>query len=399
MAGVSRSLRAALLACALAVAVSSCGVYDAVMDEPESGEYSPVAAPQLSGASETSVAAPEPLRGVLRTPDVLVIGDKELGSGLRRKIGAVPGVRAVEPLSVASVPVGERSVTVAAVDSGGYRRFTVKHTATADPVWQAVAAGDAVLSHEIGRDLDRPLGGNVGLRAGQHDVDMRVGAYATTVPRIDVVVNERRGEQLGMRPRNALLLALDDARQDAASDALTKLLGDRGTVQELTTGPPPTSGTRQAAYLTGGAGSDSLGSFSYRYFPDGTVEPEASWVQANITTETVPILGNVTCHRVMLPQLRAALREIVDRGLAGTIDPADYGGCYVPRFIGRDPSQGLSLHTWGIAVDLNVSGNHRGTVGDIDRRVVRIFKKWGFAWGGDWEWTDPMHFELATIIR
>ncbi len=170
-------------------------------------------------------------------------------------------------------------------------------------------------------------------------------------------------------------------------------------MQELTTDPPPTSGTRQAAYLTGGAGSDSLGSFSYRYFPDGTVEPEASWVQANIVTETVPILGNVTCHRVMLPQFRAALREVVDSGLAGSIDPADYGGCYVPRFIGRDPNQGLSLHTWGIAVDLNVSGNHRGTVGEIDRRVVRIFKKWGFAWGGDWEWTDPMHFELATIIR
>ena len=31
----------------------------------------------------------------------------------------------------------------------------------------------------------------------------------------------------------------------------------------------------------------------------------------------------------------------------------------------------------------------------MDRDVVAIFKKWGFAWGGDWNYTDPMHFELS----
>jgi hypothetical protein len=30
--------------------------------------------------------------------------------------------------------------------------------------------------------------------------------------------------------------------------------------------------------------------------------------------------------------------------------------------------------------------------------VVEIFKRWGFAWGGDWQYTDPMHFELTTIL-
>ena len=41
-------------------------------------------------------------------------------------------------------------------------------------------------------------------------------------------------------------------------------------------------------------------------------------------------------------------------------------------------------------------GNH---VGEIDRDVVAIFKRWGFAWGGDWSYTDPMHFELREIVR
>lgn len=149
---------------------------------------------------------------------------------------------------------------------------------------------------------------------------------------------------------------------------------------------------------TGGSVAAAVGTFSYRWFRDGTVAPDPGWVAANIRSGRVPVLGTVRCHKVMLPQLRGALREVVARGLADEIHPGEYGGCYVPRFIGRDPARGLSLHTWGIAVDLNVPGNLRGVPGEIDRDVVAIFKKWGFAWGGDWAWTDPMHFELAELV-
>ena len=31
--------------------------------------------------------------------------------------------------------------------------------------------------------------------------------------------------------------------------------------------------------------------------------------------------------------------------------------------------------------------------------VVAIFKYWGFGWGGDWSFTDPMHVELARIVN
>ncbi len=151
--------------------------------------------------------------------------------------------------------------------------------------------------------------------------------------------------------------------------------------------------------VTGGSVAAAVGTFGYRWFADGTVAPDPAWVAENIRSEEVPILGSVTCHKVMLPQLRGALREVVARGLAEKIHADEYAGCYYPRFIGRDPAKGLSLHSWGIAVDLNVPGNLRGSAGEIDRDVVAIFKKWGFAWGGDWQWTDPMHFELARLVR
>nr|WP_237448500.1 M15 family metallopeptidase [Nocardioides flavescens] len=98
----------------------------------------------------------------------------------------------------------------------------------------------------------------------------------------------------------------------------------------------------------------------------------------------------------MFPQLKAALQEIVDRGLASEIHPDEYAGCYYPRFIAGSTT--LSNHSFGLAFDINVPGNGRGTVGAINRDVVQIFKDWGFDWGGDWSYTDPMHFEMAQIV-
>ncbi len=109
--------------------------------------------------------------------------------------------------------------------------------------------------------------------------------------------------------------------------------------------------------------------------------------------ETVPILGAVTCNRRIFPQLEAALREIVARGLADEIHPDEYAGCYYPRFIAGTTR--LSNHSFGLALDLNVPGNQRGTVGEMNRDVVQIFESWGFTWGGHWRYTDPMHFEAT----
>ena len=104
----------------------------------------------------------------------------------------------------------------------------------------------------------------------------------------------------------------------------------------------------------------------------------------------------MTCNRAIFPQLEAALREVVERGLSDELHPSEYAGCYYPRFIAGSTT--LSNHSFGLAFDFNVPGNQRGTAGEMDRDVVAIFKKWGFAWGGDWNYTDPMHFEMNQLV-
>ena len=359
--------------------------------------------PLLTGHQHAAVdsagvpAAPARLSGPVRRADLLVVAPRRLPPTVLDRVRATKGVADSVVLAVAAVPVAGRMVTLAAVDPSSYRRFTPPVTARADAVWERVAEGDLAISPEIAESLGQQLGAELVLGNAAGSPAVRVGAKASMPPKVDAVLSQPWGRRLGMVADNAVLVSTGRADPAAVAQALRRRVGEHATVSPLV-GSAPAEG-RQTAFLTGGAVAEVVGSFSYRYFPDGTVEPDPAWVAANIATEPVPVLGYVTCHRAMLPQLRAALQEIVDRGLADRIDPGDFGGCYVPRFIARDPAKGLSLHTWGIALDLNVQGNLRGSIGEIDRGVVDVFKRWGFAWGGDWSYTDPMHFELAALVR
>jgi hypothetical protein len=118
---------------------------------------------------------------------------------------------------------------------------------------------------------------------------------------------------------------------------------------------------------------------------------DEAWRRRWIATAAMPILGRVTCHRRMLAPLRRALAELERRGLARLVDAGDYAGCFAPGTIGT--SGGISLHTWGVAIDLNARANPYGARSRQDPRLVRALARHGFAWGGRWPTPDAMHFE------
>jgi hypothetical protein len=71
-----------------------------------------------------------------------------------------------------------------------------------------------------------------------------------------------------------------------------------------------------------------------------------------------------------------------------------YGGCYGPRFNRISGNLGiLSRHSWGQALDTNTLQNCQGCVPTMSCAVVRIFRAHNFAWGGNFLFTDGMHFE------
>lgn len=138
-----------------------------------------------------------------------------------------------------------------------------------------------------------------------------------------------------------------------------------------------------------------LGEFEYRPTNSVYVEMDPAWVAENIVRAELPILGRWRCHRAVLADLVAALSEIESSGLAELIDVRDsrHGGCWVAREIRGASGGTLSRHAWGLAVDINPSTNGWGQVPQMDLRIVDIFRKHGFAWGGTWTRPDGMHFE------
>jgi hypothetical protein len=111
--------------------------------------------------------------------------------------------------------------------------------------------------------------------------------------------------------------------------------------------------------------------------------------------------GNPWKHRiymnyVMEPPLRAAFRLLVERGLAGEL--RTYDGCHNIR---RSKGGGIySVHSWGLAIDLNAGSNGYGQKPTLSDAFVLCFADCGFEWGGLWkpDWQrDGMHFQICWI--
>lgn len=154
----------------------------------------------------------------------------------------------------------------------------------------------------------------------------------------------------------------------------------------------------------------------FRWWPNGdsaiTIDP--NWTAQNIITVHIPELvgvstgfgpcsGNIQWHKAGAEQLRRFFRELRERGLLHHIK--QWGGSFVPRRVRGGTS--LSRHSWAIAFDINVPGNHlgrmpaaRGTHWSV-RELVEIAERHGFAWGGNFPAPrqDGMHFELCKIVR
>ncbi|WP_300528297.1 M15 family metallopeptidase [uncultured Nocardioides sp.] len=345
-----------------------------------------------------AVDPPGRFKALPRTADVVVQTQETIDEETLAKIERIPGVAAVEQFSMLQVSIENRVLNVAAVDPATYRRYAPGQLPQNQEIWDRVAAGELAVGRAVARRL--PLDDDDFLQLTSEVPPIHLGVMAPQIENaVDAVVNEKWGEALGATPGNALLVSSElTVAPEVVAEPLTKLLPKDSSIERLDAvaryGLDPDA--VQTAQVVGSL-ADAIGVFTYRPIGGGRIAPDPAWVRTHISTQSVPILGDVTCNNAIFPQLRAALEEIVTAGLADEIKRDQYAGCYYPRFIAGSTS--LSNHSFGTALDLNVPGNLRGTVGEMDRVVVSIFKKWGFAWGGDWSYTDPMHFEMARIVR
>lgn len=136
---------------------------------------------------------------------------------------------------------------------------------------------------------------------------------------------------------------------------------------------------------------------------DGTLRP--SWEANHFGRVKLPFaiplswkpelnVRNLYCHKKLKKAFLTVFTEVENKGLRNMIKT--FGGCFSYR--SKRIGEKLSTHSWGIAIDINPESNRMGERGDLDPRVVEIFKRYGFSWGGEWSGSikDPMHFQYCT---
>ena len=99
------------------------------------------------------------------------------------------------------------------------------------------------------------------------------------------------------------------------------------------------------------------------------------------------------CNKDIVGPLSAAFRNLIDRGLVSELKTFD--GCFNIRKQRGAKSQ--SLHSWGVAIDVNAAWNGLGKVPVLTPAFVACFTDAGFDWGGTWKRMDGMHFQLSSI--
>ena len=129
----------------------------------------------------------------------------------------------------------------------------------------------------------------------------------------------------------------------------------------------------------------------------GKPELEAAMALFNVPPECQvgAIPRRIYCNKDLIGPLTKALRCIKQKGLGDKVRTWD--GCFNIRR--KRTGSSPSLHSWGLAIDINASWNRMGHLGNQDQELVACFVENGFDWGGAWDNPDPMHFQLSEFVK
>lgn len=101
----------------------------------------------------------------------------------------------------------------------------------------------------------------------------------------------------------------------------------------------------------------------------------------------------IYCNKDLVKPLEAAFKALIDTGRVTELKTWD--GCFNIRK--KRGLSSMSLHSWGIAIDVNAFENGLGKQPKLSPEFVKCFTDNGFIWGGTWRRLDGMHFELSKI--
>jgi hypothetical protein len=363
-----------------------------------------------AGPEETGVeTTPEPERG-----GVLVVWARgDLTPAFSTTVAAVPQVLAATHVRSDTLAlVGARTadgvpmtllsdgfqipVDVAAVDPAAYA--ATRRPGEDDGLLDGLSPRRILLSQTAARLRGIGVGGEVDL-AGLPGLEVVGVVPDESVGRAEIVIHTDDAAAAGLDEDGTVFLrhaAAPGVELDALMDRIEAIIPPDLTARIV----DATDGDLRRAPLVLSLAQvkDRFGEFAFRS-RDGVreIDVDPTFAAGHIVSAEVPILGSVTCHELIIADLRGALQRVVDEGLAHEVDPRRYAGCYHPRRISTTGAR-LSHHSWGIAIDINVDLSHPELGPAPHPGVIAAFEAHGFRWGGDFIQPDNHHFEWVGEV-
>lgn len=114
-------------------------------------------------------------------------------------------------------------------------------------------------------------------------------------------------------------------------------------------------------------------------------------VPSNLEIGVIP--KKIYCNRDLVKPLEQAFKNLIDRGFV--VELKTWDGCFNIRK--KRGLSSMSLHSWGLAIDVNAAWNGLGKEPTLSAGFVKCFTDAGFDWGGVWTRKDGMHFQISKI--
>lgn len=127
----------------------------------------------------------------------------------------------------------------------------------------------------------------------------------------------------------------------------------------------------------------------------GNPEKESNMVVWDVPAELEigVIPKKLYCNKDLVKPLEQAFRNLIKTGYIKELKTWD--GCFNIR--NKRGAGSPSLHSWGVAIDLNAAWNGFGKPPVLSAGFVKCFTDAGFDWGGAWSKPDGMHFQLKAL--
>jgi hypothetical protein len=376
----------------IALVAFGCSAADGVEPPQASSTSTPSGAPTTSAAPTTTTTEVPGAWHLAWQPTALVDGFADLLAG-------VPGVSQVSMVRVGDAwlsRTAQADGTIVDEPGGGYVIPVEVHAVDA-------AAHSAFVPREAfdlvaGLEDDEVLLGSTSARLrrlGPGDAITFAGGPTVTVAGIidDEYVGD--AELVTARPDPEVFTAFLDKY------AVFWFDGDRADLEAAVDGIPGEPVTVRAwgevlrfrhgdSVRSQVAFKDRFGEFTIRP-TGGGFEQDPVWRNENIVTETIPLLGRVTCHEAFVEMLRQAMTELEEAGSGSVIKRSAYQGCWNPRFIAN--RRAISHHSFGAAADINFFEPLEGPFSPTNPDLLIALYGAGMTSGHVWVNPDPGHFE------